>query len=84
MGDYAGIKTVMVQYYPSTLWENSSSLLVITVPNPLLGYRPLPMVAWDWYRVKLGSLISLLILIGLVFSLQEGAGHVVQVQFTEQ
>lgn len=53
-------------------------------PNPLLGYRPLPMVPWNWYRVKLGSLISLLILIGLVFCLQEGTGHVVRVQSTEQ
>lgn len=50
----------------ATLWENSSSLLVITVTNSLIGYRPLPVTPWDWYWVKVGSLVPLALSEGLL------------------
>lgn len=65
-----------------TPWENSSSLLILTVPNSLLGYRLLPVMPWDWYRVKLASLVPLGLSKGLL-SLCSKEGHVVQGQSTK-
>lgn len=65
----------------STPWENSSSLLIITVPNSLLGYGLLPVMPRDWNTVKLGSLVPLSK--GLL-SLCSQEGHVVQVQSTKR